>query len=363
MNNTWMIHALELAKKGGSNVFPNPQVGAIIVKDNQIIGQGYHQVYGGPHAEIEAFNCAKEDVFGATMYVTLEPCSHHGKTPPCAQAIIDKGISKVVIATLDPNPLVSGKGVKMLREAGIEVQIGEEKVQADNLNEHFFYYIKNKIPFITMKLATTLDGKYATETKSSKWITGALTRQDVHKERSLHHSILVGVQTIIDDDPSLTVRLENYTKKQPLRIILDTTGRIPLNAKVIQDGHATLVVTASMSKEKEALLKQKHVDVLFIKDAANHIDLKVCLIALGKKGIQSVFVEGGKTIHESFLKAHLVNQVIQYVAPKYVGGTYGLNHVFASSMNEAITLNNVTYEVIEQDIKIKGALTSCLQEL
>ena len=363
MNKTYMKQSIELAKRGGPDVFPNPQVGAIIVKDNQIIAEGYHQVYGGPHAEINAFENATQDVTGAEMYVTLEPCSHYGKTPPCALKIIEKGVKKVYIASLDPNPLVAGKGIEMLKKAGIEVELGLLNQESDGINKHFYYFIKHKIPYVTLKMATSLDGKYATDSGASKWITSEASRQDVHVERSKYHAILVGINTVMSDDPTLNVRLDDYNHKQPLRIILDTHGNIPLTKKVVIDDLQTLVVTCHMSDEKKNQLEKHHVDVLFCQPKEGKIDLKDMLVKLGKKGIQSIFIEGGKTIHESFLRDQLVNEVITYIAPKIIGGTKSIQQLDILDMKDIYTLNHVTHQLIGEDIKIKGELTSCLQEL
>jgi diaminohydroxyphosphoribosylaminopyrimidine deaminase/5-amino-6-(5-phosphoribosylamino)uracil reductase len=363
MHKNYMKRALELAQKGGRNVFPNPQVGAVIVNNHKIIGEGFHQAFGGPHAEVHAFNNATSNVEGSTMYVTLEPCSHYGKTPPCAQKIIDLGVKEVFIASIDPNPLVSGKGIKMLEDAGIQVHVGLEKEASDALNEHFYYYVTQKIPFVTLKMATSLDGKYATQTGDSKWITSEASRNDVHVERSKYQSILVGIQTILTDDPKLNVRLEGDQDKQPLRIVLDTHGRIPLESQVVKDDLDTLVVTASMTKEKELELLKENVQVLYCKTKGDHIDLKDMLLKLGKKGIQSLFVEGGKHVHESFLKQRLLNQIIVYLAPKILGGDTSLRNLDIDTLSQAIQFQEVTYDFINEDIKMKGKCQSCLQEL
>lgn len=363
MHKNFMKRAIELAKLGGSNVFPNPQVGAVIVKDNQIIAEGYHQVFGGDHAEVNAFNQATSDVSGAEMYVTLEPCSHYGKTPPCALKIIEKGIKKVHVATKDPNPLVAGKGIQLLKDAGVEVVLGELQKESDTLNQHFYYFIKHKIPYVTLKMATSLDGKYATSTGESKWITSEASRRDVHIERSKHQSILVGIQTILTDDPSLNVRLEGYHHQQPLRIVLDTFGKISKDKKVITDGLPTLIVTSHMSEETKKMLEAHQVDVMMCQSTDGHIDLIDMLNQLGNRGIQSVFIEGGKTVHESFLRQQLVNEVITYIAPKIIGGTQSINQLNISYMTEVLELKHIHQDFIDNDIKIKGVLTSCLQEL
>ena len=246
MNDVYMNKALELAEKGGLNVKPNPLVGAVIVKNNQIIGEGYHQEYGQAHAEINAFLNAKEDVTGATMYVTLEPCSHEGKTGSCAKKIIEKGIREVFVATLDPNPLVAGKGIQMLKDAGIQVHLGISQEQSNVMNQHFYHYITQNKPFVLLKMALTLDGKYATDAMDSSWITNEASRLDVHHTRSKYQAIMVGLNTVIQDDPKLNIRLGNYTGKQPIRVILDPRGDVPINSKVIQDELETWIITSLM---------------------------------------------------------------------------------------------------------------------
>lgn len=362
MQRKFMKRALELAKKGSRNVFPNPQVGAVIVKDNEIIGEGYHEHFGGHHAEIQAFSGATKDVKDAQMYVTLEPCSHYGKTPPCVLKIIEKGIKKVFISSVDPNPKVSGKGIQMLKDAGIDVEIGLLKEESDQLNKHFYYFIKHHIPYVTVKMATSLDGKYATASGESKWITSEASRYDVHKERAKYHAILVGIETILSDDPKLNVRLDHDTSKQPLRIILDTYGRIPLHSKVVVDDLKTLIFTSYMSHEKKASLESYGVEVLYCETEDERIDLRDMLKKLAIKNIQSIFVEGGKTIHESFLRQKLTNEVILYLAPKLIGGSKGLEHLSILRMQDVLSLRNVSQHIIENDVKIKGELQSCLQE-
>jgi diaminohydroxyphosphoribosylaminopyrimidine deaminase/5-amino-6-(5-phosphoribosylamino)uracil reductase len=352
----FMRRALELAQKADEKVKSNPKVGAVIVKHGQVIGEGYHQAFGSHHAEIHAFLNAQDALEGAEMYVTLEPCSHHGKTPSCAQAIIEKGIKKVYVATLDPNPLVSGKGIEMLKNAGIEVEVGMLKEESDALNQDFYHYITQKRPYITLKMALTLDGKYATHLKDSKWITSPLAREDVHKERSHYQAILVGIQTILEDDPSLNVRLGGEVVKTPIRIILDTHGKIPLHAKVCHEDGLTYVMTCHMSVEKSNALNALGVKVIYVKENEGHIDLGDMLDKLYELNIKSLLVEGGKTVHESFLKEKLAQKVIAYIAPKIVGGHYGINSPLVDYMTDAITLKNVRYEIIDQHIKIKGDL-------
>ncbi|MGB0175333.1 MAG: bifunctional diaminohydroxyphosphoribosylaminopyrimidine deaminase/5-amino-6-(5-phosphoribosylamino)uracil reductase RibD, partial [Acholeplasmataceae bacterium] len=248
------------------------------------------------------------------------------------------------------------------KKAGIEVELGLLNQESDGMNKHFYYFIKHQIPYVTLKMATSLDGKYATVSGASKWITSEASRQDVHVERSKYQAILVGINTVMSDDPTLNVRLNDYNHKQPLRIILDTHGNITLTKKVVTDDLQTLVVTSYMTEEKKIQLEKHHVGVLFCQSNEGKIDLKDMLFKLGKKGIQSIFIEGGKTIHESFLRCQLVNEVITYVAPKIIGGTKSIQHLDIFDMKDTYTLNHVTHQLIGDDIKIKGELTSCLQE-
>ncbi|MDA0871453.1 MAG: bifunctional diaminohydroxyphosphoribosylaminopyrimidine deaminase/5-amino-6-(5-phosphoribosylamino)uracil reductase RibD [Firmicutes bacterium] len=354
MNDFYMNKALELAEKGGLNVKPNPLVGAVIVKNNQIIGEGYHQEYGQAHAEINAFLNAKEDVTGATMYVTLEPCSHEGKTGSCAKKIIEKGIKEVYVATLDPNPLVAGKGIQMLKDAGIEVHLGISQEQSNVMNQHFYHYITQNKPYVLLKMALTLDGKYATDAMDSSWITNEASRLDVHHTRSKYQAIMVGLNTVIQDDPKLNIRLENYTGKQMIRVILDPKGDVPINSKVIQDELETWIITSLMPEEKRNQIEHLGNHVIYIQSKDDVIDLERLLNQLHELGIQNIMVEGGKTLHESFLREKLFDEIQVYVAPKFIGGTQTLQHLNISTMSEALELKDVSFQIFENNIKITG---------
>jgi diaminohydroxyphosphoribosylaminopyrimidine deaminase / 5-amino-6-(5-phosphoribosylamino)uracil reductase len=354
MNDVYMNKALELAEKGGLNVKPNPLVGAVIVKNNQIIGEGYHQEYGQAHAEINAFLNAKEDVTGATMYVTLEPCSHEGKTGSCAKKIIEKGIKEVFVATLDPNPLVAGKGIQMLKDAGIQVHLGISQEQSNVMNQHFYHYITQNKPFVLLKMALTLDGKYATDAMDSSWITNEASRLDVHHTRSKYQAIMVGLNTVIQDDPKLNIRLGNYTGKQPIRVILDPKGDVPINSKVIQDELETWIITSLMPEEKRNQIEHLGNRVIYIQSKDDVIDLETLLNQLHELGIQNIMVEGGKTLHESFLREKMFDEIQVYVAPKFIGGTQTLQHLNISTMSEALELKDVSFQIFENNIKITG---------
>lgn len=261
----YMNLAINVAKAGVGQTTPNPVVGAIIVNEGRVVGIGAHLKAGEPHAEVHAIRMAGEKAQNATAYVTLEPCSHHGKTPPCADLLITSKVKRVVVATTDPNPLVAGKGIAKLKAAGIEVEVGVCKEQADALNSVFFHYLEKKRPYITLKSATTLDGKIATVTGESKWITGDAARQDVHLYRSIHDAILVGVNTVLMDNPSLTTRLPNGTGKNPIRVILDSKLRTPLDSQIVNDGKAEtwIIVSNQVNQEKINEFSGKKVFELF----------------------------------------------------------------------------------------------------
>lgn len=321
MDMEYMCLAIQLAKKGCGWVNPNPMVGAVIVKDGQIIGQGYHEKYGALHAERNALASCRTSPAGATIYVTLEPCCHFGKTPPCTDAILESGIRRVVIGSMDPNPQVSGKGIEILRSRGIEVTEGIRKEECDALNESFFHYIQTGTPYVVMKYAMTLDGKIATYTGKSQWITGEEARQRVQEDRHRYSAIMVGIGTILADDPMLTCRLENG--KNPLRIICDTHLNTPLNSKVITTSNiaGTLLATAVKDREKHQPYLEAGCDVAVLPEKDGYIDLRRLMSMLGEKKIDSVLLEGGGTLNWSALQSRVVNKVQAYIAPKLFGGS------------------------------------------
>lgn len=315
----YMKLALNMAEATTGQTSPNPMVGAVLVKDHQIVGIGTHIQAGGPHAEVHAIQMAGEKANGATLYVTLEPCSHYGKTPPCADLIIQSGVKKVFVATVDPNPKVCGNGIHKMKEAGIEVRVGLLQEEASQLNKVFFHYARSGLPYVTVKTAISLDGKIATVTGESKWITGEEAREDVHRYRHMHDAILVGVNTIIMDNPMLTTRLKNGGKN-PIRIILDTTLKTPLEANVIKDKSAkTYIITGNkVDPLKEETLMGLGVEI--IKMEQSTILISEMLKVMGKRGITSIFVEGGAKVQGSFLKENAFQEVITYIAPKLIGG-------------------------------------------
>ena len=366
----FMKRAIELAKKGRGSVTPNPLVGAVIVKDGKIIGEGYHERYGTNHAEVNAFNNASEDVSGATIYVTLEPCSHYGNTPPCADKIIEKRISKVVVGSLDPNPLVSGRGIERIREAGIEVIIGVLEEECLRLNEIFMKYIVDKKPYVIMKSAMSLDGKIATAKGESKWITGEKARLRVQELRNDITAIMVGVNTVKTDDPELTCRLEGGVN--PIRIIVDSSLRIPIDSKIVKTAHkirTIIATTINASKEDIKRLEEKNIEVLLIKDNEDRVDLVELMKVLGEKKIDSILLEGGATLNSEALKSGIVNKVQIYIAPKIIGGDKARGPVGGMGIDklcDAYKVNNISYEVIGDDILIEGYIEgdekACLPE-
>ena len=358
----YMARALELAKLGEGSTSPNPMVGAVVVKDGKIVGEGYHQKYGGPHAEVFALKAAGEKAIGADIYVSLEPCSHYGKTPPCAQKLINTGIKRAVIAMVDPNPEVAGRGIEMLREAGIEVELGLLKEEAQNLNEIFLKYIKSDYPFVYLKKAQTLDGYIASSSGDSKWITNSAARLEGHKLRHRADAIMVGIGTVIADDPSLTARLESKNGIDPIRIILDPLLEIPLTAKIINQKSTakTLIITSdnlnnsAAQIKKEKLLKKKQVEILtFETDNTNYFNLKKLLIELRERKISSVLVEGGAKLSHTFLKENLVDKFYYFIAPKIYGGSDGIASFCGEGpkmMSDAVELEILEQKNIDDNI-------------
>ncbi|WNB91502.1 bifunctional diaminohydroxyphosphoribosylaminopyrimidine deaminase/5-amino-6-(5-phosphoribosylamino)uracil reductase RibD [Bacillus sp. NEB1478] len=342
-----------LAMKGQTD--PNPLVGAVIVNDNRIVGVGAHLKAGEPHAEIHAIRMAGDKAKGGTIFVTLEPCSHHGRTGPCAVAIVEAGIKKVVIATLDPNPLVAGNGVKILRDAGIEVESGILEKESKQMNEVFNKFIVEKVPFVTLKSGITLDGKVASHTNNSKWITSEEARLDVHKLRNENAAILVGVNTVLHDDPELTTRIPNG--RNPIRVVLDSTLRIPLNAKLVTDRKAeTWIFTA----ENCDVTKKEQLEAFGIKvfiTGSTQVNPEDVVEILGENLVSSLMIEGGGTINASFFEEGLIDKVILYVAPKLIGGKESPSFFGGTGidkMADAIELTKMTVTPIGPDFKFTG---------
>ena len=320
-DNYFMREAIRLARKGIGKTSPNPVVGAVIVKNGKVIGRGYHKKCGDWHAEIYAIKDSNGDVKGATAYITLEPCCHYGKTPPCVDTLIKEKIGRVLVGTLDPNPSVNSKGIKTLKSKGIKVDIGILEDECRELNEHYFKFIKSGIPYVTIKYAQTLDGRIATKTGNSQWISSEALRKYVHRLRAVNDCIMVGVGTVIADDPQLTVR---YAKgHNPLRVVVDSKLRIPVKSSVLRDNNSHLTIIATTSKapsRKVTAVKNLGAEVLVVKkDKNGGVSLRGLLRELGKRGITSVIVEGGSEIVTSLLKANLVDKMMILTAPKIMG--------------------------------------------
>ena len=316
-----MRRAIELARRGAGWTSPNPMVGAVIVKEGRIIGEGWHKKCGSLHAERNALAALTESAQGADLFVTLEPCCHHGRTPPCTEAILEHGIRRVVIGSRDPNPLVSSKGAALLREHGAVVEEDFLREECDALNPVFFHYITTGRPYVVMKYAMTLDGKIATRTGASQWITGEAARQHVHRLRGRYSAILAGIGTVLADDPMLNCRIDGG--HQPVRIVADSRLRLPLDSQLVQTAgkYRTILACADDDPEKEAALRDRGVEVLRVPGPDGRVDLRALVEHLGREQIDSVLIEGGGQLHEAALRSGIVNHVCAYIAPKLFGGT------------------------------------------
>ena len=353
----YMQRALELAKLGAGFVNPNPMVGAVIVKDGKIIGEGYHMKYGDLHAERNALKNCKESPKGATMYVTLEPCCHYGKTPPCTDAIIESGISKVFVGTLDVNPMVAGKGAEILRAYGIKVEVGLLEKECKSLNRVFNKFVSSGLPYVVMKYAMTADGKIATSSGESKWITGESARENVHRLRKNLSGIMVGVTTVIMDDPGLDCRLDEPSKN-PVRIICDSHLRTPLDSKVVATAGEikTIIATSSKDAQKVAEYEKRGCTVLQVPATDMGIDLNKLMKDLGNMGIDSILLEGGGTMNFSALNSRIVDEIHVHIAPKIFGGSSKspVEGLGIKSINDAIKLNPISTTWMGEDLIIEN---------
>ena len=354
----FMRAALALARHAEGRTSPNPLVGAVIVRDGHIVAAGWHRRAGTEHAEIHALRMAGELARGATLYVTLEPCAHYGRTGPCAKAVAEAGIQRVVIGMKDPNPLVSGKGIRILENAGIDVRCGVLEKEAAQLNEVFLKWMETGFPFVVLKAAMSLDGKIATCTGESQWITNHASRNRVHEMRDRYDAILAGIGTVLKDDPSLTTRLPDRQGKNPVRIIADSMARTPLTAKVVTDGLAPTIiaVTELAPPERVEALQNAGVQVLTA-GKGSRVDLRSLMKQLGQREICSVLAEGGGQIHFSLLKAGLVDKVCMFIAPELIGGRSALTPVEGegfSSLGDAVRLGRMTTEMLDGDILLTG---------
>jgi diaminohydroxyphosphoribosylaminopyrimidine deaminase/5-amino-6-(5-phosphoribosylamino)uracil reductase len=364
----WIKRAIHLALKGRGRTSPNPMVGAVLVKDGKIVGEGYHAKAGETHAEIIALKQAGREARGSTLFLNLEPCVHFGKTPPCVPAVIDAGVKRVVIGMEDPNPLVKGRGIKELQRAGIEVEVGILEKECQKLNEAFCKFIVKKEPFVILKVAATLDGKIATREGDSKWISGEVSRCFVHRLRDQVDGIIVGVGTILKDDPLLTARIKRG--RDPYRIILDSRLRIPEEVKVIKVFPAkTIIATTEMApSNKIERLKKKGVQVLILDSKQGKVNLKNCLLRLGEMGMMNLLVEGGSQVNGSFLDEGLVDKFLFILSPKLIGdnkaiGIFGGRGV--ATLNDAISVKELKVKRMGEDILLEGYAKTylpCLQQ-
>ena len=361
----YMRLALRLARKGEGRVNPNPLVGAVIVRDGVIIGQGYHQQFGGPHAERMALASLTEPAKGATLYVNLEPCCHHGKTPPCTDAIIASGIRRVVVGTPDPNPLVAGRGLEVLRNHGIEVTQDVLTEECARINQIFFHFIRTNRPYVIMKYAMTMDGKTATFTGQSQWITGEAARRMVHRDRNRICALMTGVGTILADDPLLTCRLPGG--RDPVRIVCDTHLRTPLTARIVATAARTPTILATCCEDKARHLpyEQKGCKILTLPAWEGHVDLSVLMKRLGERKIDGILLEGGGTLNWSALSRKIVNKVQAYIAPEIFGGLAAPSPVSGSGTalpDLAFLLKKPRITRCGRDILLESEVEPCLQD-
>ncbi|MFH2067143.1 MAG: bifunctional diaminohydroxyphosphoribosylaminopyrimidine deaminase/5-amino-6-(5-phosphoribosylamino)uracil reductase RibD [Pseudomonadota bacterium] len=358
----FMKMALALAEKGRGFTSPNPMVGSVVVKDGRVVGRGWHEKAGKPHAEVNAIDDAGIHAAGATMYVTLEPCNHFGKTPPCTQKIIHAGIARTVVAMPDPNPDVTGGGMDCLKQAGIEVSQGVCEKQAMKLNESFIKFIQTKHPFVILKTASTLDGQIATRTGDAKWVTGEPARLFVHRIRHEVDAIMVGIGTVLADNPSLTTRLPDRKGKDPIRIVLDTKLSIPENARLLKpDSEAETIIVCGKSApdDRKTALMKKGIRIIQTDVTTKGINLPSLMPILGQMGITSLLIEGGGKVIHSALAAGIIDKVLLFYAPKILGGNDGIPMCSGKGpekMSQAIHLSDMSVQRFENDIMIEGYL-------
>jgi diaminohydroxyphosphoribosylaminopyrimidine deaminase/5-amino-6-(5-phosphoribosylamino)uracil reductase len=355
----WMRRALELARRAEGRTSPNPLVGAVIVRDGRVLGEGFHRRAGLPHAEAEALRAAHESVTSATMYVTLEPCSHYGRTPPCSEAILSAGIAHVVYAVADPNPSAAGGG-RRLREAGVQVITGVCAEEAEELNRFFLHAVRTGRPYVVAKYAASLDGRIAARSGDSKWITGEAARNRAHELRHMVDAVVVGAGTVIADDPSLTVRLPIEEPAHPLRVVLDSAGRTPLECRLFSGelpGVTLVAATQTLPAEREAALAVRGVEVLRLPaDQHGRVDVAALAQALGARGVRSMMVEGGAAVHGAFFDANLVDEVWAFVAPVIIGGAAAPGPVGgrgAETMAQALRIGKLQVESHGGDVLLR----------
>jgi len=357
---SYMQRALELAAQALGRTSPNPVVGSVIVKEGKIIGEGYHRQAGTPHAEIHALRQAGDEAADATVYVTLEPCSHYGRTPPCADALVEAGVKKVVVAVLDPNPQVAGRGIQKLIDAGIDIQTGILENEARQLNEAFFKHIQTGLPFVALKTAMTLDGKIATRTGDSRWITSSDARTYVHQLRNTYDAIMVGIGTVLHDDPMLNTRLDIDDIHHPLRIIVDTNLDLPLSSQIVRSANElpSLVFCSELAnKDKDAQLTANGCEIIRLPLENGLVPLNNVLEHIGSRGICSLLVEGGGEINASLLEKQMLDKVYCFIAPKIIGGRTApspIGGLGLNKMQDAWELQSIDIKKLQRDILITG---------
>ena len=354
----YMTRALALAERGAGLAPPNPLVGAVLVNDGRIVGEGWHEGPGTPHAEMAAMAVAGEDARGATLYTTLEPCAHQGRTPPCAPSIVAAGIREVVVAAIDPNPVVDGRGVRMLTEGGVRVVEGVLCEAAERMNAGFAKHVRTGLPLVTLKVAASLDGKIAARDGSSKWITGESAREDAHRLRAASGAIVVGAGTVAADDPSLTVRLADYRGRPPLRVVVDGRGRTRAEAAILDGSAPTLIATTSGSPaEVREAWEAKGAETVVVENggAEGRVSLTRLIELLGKRDVQNVLIEGGSTLAASAIEAGVVDRIVVYLAPKLIGGEGApgiLGGTGASTLRDALAVSFTEVVRLGDDIKV-----------
>jgi len=355
-----MMMALELAERGRGRTSPNPMVGAVLVRDGEVVGRGYHARAGDDHAEIVALKDAGERVRGATLYVNLEPCCHHGRTPPCVDAVVEAGVKRAVVAMVDPSDKVDGKGIAELRQAGIDVEVGLLAEEADRLNEVFIKYVTTGRPFVFLKVAMSLDGRIATGTGDSKWITCEESRARVHQLRDQVDAVLVGCGTVAEDDPELTTRLPDGDGKNPVRVILDGKANMPIDARVLAEGSAGVswvVVGESAESDRVEKLRESGAEVVVLADSDGRIDFDVVLRELGRREITSLLIEGGKGVFTEALRSGSVDKVLAFVAPVILGGDgrfSAVGELGVEEISDGLKLRDVSVKRIGDDVLIEG---------
>ena len=362
----FMARAVELARRGAGWTSPNPLVGAVIVRDGRIIGEGWHHRFGGPHAEREALAACSESPAGATAYVTLEPCCHTGKTPPCTEALIEAGIARVVVGVLDPNPLVAGRGNEALRRAGIEVAVGVLEPSCRAVNEPFLHAMEQRRPLVMAKYAMTLDGKVATWEGLSRWVTGEAARRRVHEDRHRHAGVMVGIGTALADDPLLTCRLDGREVSQPARVVVDAAARLPLESQLVRTASEAPVIVAvaegALLARRNALA-ERGCAVVAVPAREGRVDPRILMELLWQRfSLDSLIVEGGPTLLGSLFDEGLVDRVQAYIAPKIFGGLEALGPVAGRGVGDpadAPVLSEVSLQMMGGDVLLEGRLQPC----